>query len=76
MSRRRVTRATFDTPISLERGEWIATFELGSTVILITPPHAEKISHLNRDDKVKYGQTAYSFAPTTDKLSLNGNQTT
>ena len=31
---------TWSPPAAVKRGEWIATFELGSTVVLFTPPAA------------------------------------
>ena len=47
-------------PLALERGEWIATFELGSTVVLLTPPTAGPtlVSPL---EKVQYGQPLVSY---------------
>ena len=69
MSRRRVTRARFEDPVAFERGEWIATFELGSTVILITPPNDKIVPLLQRDQKVKYGQPAYSFGEEPNTLN-------
>ena len=61
MSRRQITCANFDEPLPFDRGQWIATFELGSTVIMITPPHENTKPHIGLDDKVNYGQPAYSF---------------
>lgn len=61
MSRRQITRATFEQPLQFDRGQWIATFELGSTVIMITPPHENSRVHVEPDQKVNYGQPAYSF---------------
>ena len=61
MSRHQITRAGFEEPLRFERGQWIATFELGSTVILITPPQEDAMAHIETDQKVNYGQPAYSF---------------
>src|SRR5262249_44288982 len=38
LSKRRITHVRLDRPISFERGQWLATFELGSTVIMIVEP--------------------------------------
>ncbi|MHC4878331.1 MAG: archaetidylserine decarboxylase [Planctomycetota bacterium] len=58
-SGRRITRHQFEAPQRIERGEWIATFELGSTVILLTEPAAQIIPQIARDDQVLYGQPAF-----------------
>jgi phosphatidylserine decarboxylase len=60
--RRHVTRHVFEQPPTFDRGQWLATFGLGSTVILITEPHADAVTHLERDQIVQYGQSAFSFA--------------
>jgi phosphatidylserine decarboxylase len=60
--RRRVVRKTYAPPVAVGRGEWIATFELGSTAILITEPAGRISTHVARDQKVKYGQPVFSFA--------------
>jgi phosphatidylserine decarboxylase len=59
-SRRNITCRQFTTPRRIERGEWIATFELGSTVILITEAHVGMVPELTRDERVVYGQPAFS----------------
>src|SRR5262249_16183791 len=46
-------------PAPVRRGEWIATFALGSTVILITEPEDRLLSDLTPETRVKYGQTAF-----------------
>jgi phosphatidylserine decarboxylase len=43
-------------PIEVKRGDWVATFELGSTAVLITPPSASAVSLISPNQKVKYGQ--------------------
>jgi phosphatidylserine decarboxylase len=58
---RRTTRTVYSTRPEIRKGEWLATFELGSTAILITEP-AEKVTvAVSRDAEVKYGQPAFSF---------------
>lgn len=59
--RRRITRRIYDRPIAFNKGEWLATFELGSTVILLTEPAERTIAQVSREDKVKYGQPLFSF---------------
>jgi len=59
--RRRITRRNYDGSISLQKGQWMATFEIGSTVILLTEPTEQAIAQVSREDKVKYGQPLLSF---------------
>lgn len=61
ISRRRITRHRLTPPRKVQRGEWIATFELGSTVILITEPRAEMVPAIARNQQVVYGQPAFAF---------------
>lgn len=49
------------TPPSLRRGQWLATFELGSTVVLLTPPAANALALVGPDAKVKYGQPLFRY---------------
>ncbi|MCA9068706.1 MAG: phosphatidylserine decarboxylase [Planctomycetaceae bacterium] len=56
---RQITHANFPEPRIVERGEWIATFELGSTVILITEPNLCDEALICRDQSLHYGQAAY-----------------
>jgi phosphatidylserine decarboxylase len=58
---RRVTRKAYAAPPNARAGEWIATFGLGSTVILITEPAGRVTTHVSRDEKVKYGQPVFTF---------------
>jgi phosphatidylserine decarboxylase len=48
-------------PPRIERGQWLATFELGSTVVLLTPPASIVTSLVKPDAKVKYGQPLFSY---------------
>jgi phosphatidylserine decarboxylase len=61
ISRRRITRHELTPPRNVQRGEWIATFELGSTVILITEPRAGMVPAVARNEQVVYGQPAYTI---------------
>lgn len=59
LSKRHVTRTVFDKPLAFEAGEWIATFELGSTVILLLEPTHNVQPCLAPGAMVRYGQPAY-----------------
>jgi phosphatidylserine decarboxylase len=54
-------RRTMSPPLDVKRGDWIATFELGSTVILITPRAANVTSLVSPNEKVKYGQPLLTY---------------
>jgi phosphatidylserine decarboxylase len=56
--RRGITRHRFTPAPSLKRGDWLATFELGSTVVLLTPL-ASATPMVSSHDKVKYGQPVF-----------------
>jgi phosphatidylserine decarboxylase len=57
---RRLARKVYDPPLPVQRGDWVATFELGSTAILITGPGPGKTC-VERDEKVKYGQPLFTL---------------
>ena len=46
-------------PQPVERGDWIATFELGSTVVLITSSSPEATPLVSPNEKVRYGQPVF-----------------
>src|SRR5262249_32782795 len=54
--RKSLSSETFANPVAVKRGDWIATFQLGSTAVLITPPGAGMASLISPNQKVKYGQ--------------------
>ena len=58
----RMTRKNYHPPVTLKKGAWVATFELGSTAILITEPAEGITAHVGPEEKVKYGQPLFSFA--------------
>jgi phosphatidylserine decarboxylase len=58
--RRSLKRKTYVPPLNVRRGDWVATFELGSTAILITEPSDRLVPCVGRDDPVKYGQPLFS----------------
>jgi phosphatidylserine decarboxylase len=58
---RNLARKKYPSPIRVRRGEWLATFELGSTVILIMEPVHSLRTLITRNTKVRYGQPVFSF---------------
>jgi phosphatidylserine decarboxylase len=70
--RRHVNSKTYDPPKLLSRGDWIATFELGSTAILITEGGIACRPQVGPNEKVRYGQPLFALqgnAPSSE----NGN---
>jgi len=55
-----ITRERLTEPRKFARGEWLATFELGSTVIMLTEPCIGTVTHIERDAPVLYGRPAFS----------------
>ena len=53
--------STWSKPVNVQRGDWIATFELGSTAVLITPPGMNVHSLISKNEKVKYGQPVLTY---------------
>jgi phosphatidylserine decarboxylase len=45
----------------VERGTWIATFELGSTVVLITSSSPQATPLVSPNEKVRYGQPVFEL---------------
>jgi phosphatidylserine decarboxylase len=60
-SARSLARKTWSPPPMMRRGDWVATFELGSTVVLLTPPAADVTPLVASNDKVKYGQPLLTY---------------
>jgi phosphatidylserine decarboxylase len=58
--RRKLAHKVYGPPLAVKRGEWAATFELGSTAILITEPTAGLTPKVTHDEKVKYGQPIFT----------------
>ncbi|HYV35715.1 MAG TPA: archaetidylserine decarboxylase [Gemmataceae bacterium] len=59
--RQEMSAKTWPDPIHVKRGQWIATFELGSTAVLIAPPSAGVASLVSINQKVKYGQPLFAY---------------
>jgi phosphatidylserine decarboxylase len=60
--RKKLTRRTWPAPIPCERGRWLATFELGSTAVMITPPGSDVSTLVSENQKVRYGQPLFSYS--------------
>jgi phosphatidylserine decarboxylase len=58
--RRKLSRKVYNPPPVHNRGDWIATFELGSTAILLTGPAERCTARVGRDEKVNYRQPLFS----------------
>jgi phosphatidylserine decarboxylase len=56
---RTLTRKRYAPPLAVRKGEWLATFELGSTAILLTGPVSSATANVAVDDRVKYGQPVF-----------------
>jgi phosphatidylserine decarboxylase len=54
-------RKIWSPPCAVRRGDWIATFELGSTVVLLTPPAANVACLVSPNEKVQYGQPLLTY---------------
>jgi phosphatidylserine decarboxylase len=52
---------TWPQPPRVNRGDWVATFELGSTVVLFTPRAANAVPLVSPNEKVKYGQPVFTY---------------
>jgi phosphatidylserine decarboxylase len=55
---RQLFRRVYDPPLRAKCGDWLATFELGSTVILVTEAAAKLKTAVMAGDRVRYGQPA------------------
>jgi phosphatidylserine decarboxylase len=53
---------TWSPAADIRRGDWIATFELGSTVVLVTPPAARATPMVAANTEIKYGQPVLACA--------------
>lgn len=60
---RRVESYRWPSPPQVERGGWIATFELGSTVVLIASSSPETTPLVSPNERVRYGQPVFRINP-------------
>jgi phosphatidylserine decarboxylase len=58
---RRMVSQRWSTPRAVQRGDWIGTFELGSTVVLLTPPGAGAKALVSPNQKIQYGQPVITY---------------
>ncbi|MGE3803573.1 MAG: archaetidylserine decarboxylase [Gemmataceae bacterium] len=58
--KRQLSHKTYEPARPLQPGQWLATFELGSTAILITDASLPLRAAIDRDEKVKYGQPLFT----------------
>ena len=63
---RQLTRRELPAPLPIESSQWIATFELGSTAILITEPN-DLVPAVQADQKLNYGQSL--FVPSSPEVT-------
>ena len=56
LNSRRTKSHTMEPPRSIKRGDWLATFELGSTVMIITASSSRASALVAPNDEVRYGQ--------------------
>jgi phosphatidylserine decarboxylase len=55
-------KRTWSPPLGVQRGAWIATFELGSTVVLLTPPAVNVVPLVAPNEEVKYGEPVFTYS--------------
>src|SRR5262249_29877657 len=58
---RSIAHQSWASPVPVERGEWLATFELGSTLVLLMPPAAGVRPLVASNTKVNYGQPLFTY---------------
>jgi phosphatidylserine decarboxylase len=59
--KRTAASRTLSPPVPVRAGDWVATFELGSTAVLIGPPAAGVAPLVSVNEKVKYGQPLLGY---------------
>jgi phosphatidylserine decarboxylase len=59
---KQVESGRWGLPHAVKRGDWIATFELGSSVVLITSSSLRATPLVSPNEKVRYGQAVLGFA--------------
>jgi phosphatidylserine decarboxylase len=58
---RAMATRTWSPPRAVRRGQWVATFELGSTVVLLTPPAVNVRCLVSPNEEVRYGQPVLTY---------------
>lgn len=59
---KRVETHGWESPPTLKRGDWVATFELGSTVVLFTSSSQNASPLVSPREEVRYGQPVFRSA--------------
>jgi phosphatidylserine decarboxylase len=59
---REVESRSYLPPHAVARGDWVATFELGSTIVLLAPPGPKITSLVSPNQEVRYGQPVLTYA--------------
>ncbi len=52
---------TWSPPADVRAGDWLGTFELGSTVVLFTPPAVGVTPLVAENTEIKYGQPVFRY---------------
>lgn len=52
---------TWESRPEVKRGDWLATFELGSTVVMLTSASHDANPRVSPNEKVRYGQPVFGF---------------
>ena len=68
----RVESHAWKTPPRVKRGDWIATFELGSTVVLIMPSTLEATPLVSPNQEIHYGQPVLDYAAAAHSSQSRG----
>jgi phosphatidylserine decarboxylase len=69
---RQLLRKAYAPPRRIGRGEWLGTFELGSTVILIAESATGLVPLVGRDEVVRFGQPVFGPAAATPNVAREG----
>ena len=69
---RRFGSQVWNSTPAIERGRWLATFELGSTVVLITSSSLAASPLVSLEERVRYGQPIFRLASTAGLFQSSG----
>lgn len=75
ISPRRVSVTKLEPPRIVDRAEWIATFELGSTVIVVTERNRTTSALPEHGQSVRFGQPLFETESTSANGERSGNGT-
>jgi phosphatidylserine decarboxylase len=57
-----LARKAYAPEVRVRRGEWVATFEMGSTAIVVVEPRNALVERVAHGDRVRYGEPLFSLA--------------